>query len=347
MRYPLGIAGLFPNIATPDSWNRKDRHPMTKRIIATPRQLPAALAGMLRMKYEVREPAGPVAAADEFTMLADGAEAVFATAFDEMDEAFLSTLPETVRLIASIGVGVDHIDLEAARARRIAVSNTPEVTTPCLADAAMGLIIAACRRFREGLDIAKTGEGRGMLTPESWGQRVSGRTLGIVGMGNVGKELAKRAKAFDMNIIYTTPRPSAEIDAAFGARAVSLDELFKQADVISLHCPLKEETRHLIDAAAIEQMKPSAVLINISRGPVIDEEALIAALQSGRLFAAGLDVFETEPGPIRATLRELPNVFCLPHIASATLESRSAMAARLLANIDAFFESGAPLDRVA
>ncbi|MFC2953212.1 2-hydroxyacid dehydrogenase [Marinicaulis aureus] len=318
-----------------------------KRIIASPRQLPGALAGMLRAKYEVREPEGAVAAPGEFATYSQGAEAVFATAFDEMDAGFVEALPNTVKLIASIGVGVDHIDLDAAKARGIAVSNTPEVTTACLADTTMGLIIAACRRFREGLDIAKTGEGRGMLTPESWSQRVTGRTLGIVGMGNVGKEVARRAAGFDLNIIYTTPRPSAEIDKAYNARAVSFDELLKQADIISLHCPLKEETHHLIDKAAIEKMKPAAVIINISRGPVIDELALIEALKSGRLFAAGLDVFETEPDPIREDLYSLPNVFCLPHIASATWESRAAMAMRVLANIDAFFEAGAPKDRVA
>jgi glyoxylate reductase len=317
-----------------------------RRIIATPRQLPGALAGMLRIKYDVREPANGVAAVEELVALADGAEAVFATAFDDIDTALIRDLPASVRLIASIGVGVDHIDLAAAKARRIAVSNTPEVTTPCLADATMGLIIAACRRFREGLDIARTGEGRGMLTPDSWGQRVTGRTLGIVGMGNVGKEVAKRARGFDLNIIYTTPRPSAEIDRAFNARAVSFDELLAQADIITLHCPLKPETHHLIDAAAIEKMKPSAVIINISRGPVIDEAALIGALKARRIFAAGLDVFETEPDPIREELYSLPNVFCLPHIASATWESRAAMAARVLANIDAFFETGAPLDPV-
>ena len=317
-----------------------------KHVIATPRQLPGALAGMLRAKYEVREPAEGIASQADFAALVDGAEAVFATAFDDMDAAFVRDLPDSVKLIASIGVGVDHIDLDTAKARGIAVSNTPEVTTACLADTTMGLIIAACRRFREGLDIALTGEGRGMLTPESWGQRVTGRTLGIIGMGNVGKEVAKRAKGFDLNIIYTTPRPSAEIDKAYNARAVTLDELLKEADIISLHCPLKEETHHLIDAAAIEKMKPSAVIINISRGPVIDETALISALKSGRIFGAGLDVFETEPDPIREDLYSLSNVFCLPHIASATLESRGAMAMRVLANIDAYFESGAPTDRV-
>ncbi|MEX0644396.1 MAG: D-glycerate dehydrogenase [Parvularculaceae bacterium] len=316
------------------------------RIIATPRRLPGALAGMLRATYDVREPAEAVASAAEFARLADGASAIFATAFDDMNCAFIEGLPKSVGYIASIGVGVDHIDLEAAKARKIVVSNTPEVTTACLADATMGLIIAACRRFREGLAIAETGEGRGMLTPESWGQRVTGRTLGIIGMGNVGKAVARRAKAFDMAIIYATPRPSADIDREHGARAVSLDELLRQADVISIHCPLKDETHHLIDSAAIEKMKPSAVVINISRGPIIDERVLIDALKSKRLFAAGLDVFETEPGAIRKELRELPNVFCLPHIASATWESRAGMAARLIENLKAFFETGAPVDRV-
>jgi glyoxylate reductase len=319
---------------------------MPRPKIATPRRLPLALAGALKEKYTVCEPVDETATLADFIQIADGARVVFATAFDNMDQAFIETLPNSVKFIASIGVGVDHIDLNAAQTRGLMISNTPEVTTPCLADATIGLIIAACRRFREGLEITKTGEGRGMLTPESWGQRVTGRTLGIIGMGNVGKAVAKRAKAFDMNIIYTTPRPNAHIDVEFSAKSVSLGELFKTADIISLHCPLKEETRHLINAEAISQMKPNAVIINISRGPIIDEAALINALKSNRLFSAGLDVFETEPGPIRQELRALPNVFCLPHIASATWESRAGMAARVLANIDAYFESGAPVDRV-
>ncbi len=319
---------------------------MTKPVLATPRKLPGALAGALYEKYDVREPEGETASIDEFVSYAQGAEAVFATAFDEMDAAFVEALPDSVKFIASIGVGVDHIDLEAAKAKGVAVSNTPEVTTACLADTTIGLMIAACRRFREGLDIAKTGEGRGMLTPDSWGWRVTGKTLGIIGMGNVGKAVAKRAAAFDMRILYHTPRPSAEIDKAFGATAVSLDELLQQSDIVSLHCPLKEETHHLIDEAAMKKMKNTAVIINISRGPVIDELALIEALKAKRIFAAGLDVFETEPGPIREELRALPNVYCLPHIASATWESRGGMAMRVMANINAFFETGEPIDRV-
>ncbi len=317
-----------------------------KGPIASPHRFPAALAAALRAKYALREPEGRAATPAEFARLAKGAAAVVATAYDTIDEGFIGALPASVKFIASIGVGVDHIDLDAARAKGLTVSNTPEVTTPCLADMTIGLMIAACRRFREGLAIAETGEARGMLAPDSWGQRVTGRTLGIVGMGNMGKAVAKRARAFDMEILYTTPRPSAELDAETGGRCVTLDTLLRTSDVISLHCPLKEETHHLIDRAAIEKMKSTAVIINIARGPIIDEAALIAALKSGRIFAAGLDVFETEPEPISEELRMLPNAFCLPHIASTTTESRAAMGARLLQNIDAFFETGAPLDRV-
>ncbi|MBI1392287.1 MAG: D-glycerate dehydrogenase [Alphaproteobacteria bacterium] len=319
---------------------------MTKPILACPRKLPGQFGLAMRAKYDVREPQGEVASLVEFAALAEGAGAVFLTAFDEATADVIHAMPSSVGLIASIGVGVDHIDLNTARAKGLMVSNTPDVTTPCLADTTMGLIIAACRRFREGLDVARTGEGRGMLTPESWGQRVTGRTLGIVGMGNMGRAVAQRARAFDMEILYTTPRPSADLDAAVGGRSVDLETLLRQADVVSLHCPLKPETHHLIDDAAIALMKPSAVIINISRGPIIDELAMIRALKEGRLFAAGLDVFETEPGPIREELIALPNAYCLPHIASATMESRMAMAARVLENIDAFFATGAPRDRV-
>ena len=317
------------------------------KIVAAPRRLPPALAGLLKSRFELREPESDTVSGAAFAELAEGASVVIATAFDEMDKTFFEILPKSVTFIASIGVGVDHIDVEAAKNRGVAVSNTPEVTTACLADTTIGLMIASCRRFREGLDIAKSGEGRGMLTPDSWGQRMSGRTLGIIGMGNVGQAVAKRARAFDMEIIYTTPRPSSALDEEFNARGVGIEDLLRSADIISLHCPLKPETHHLINADAIALMKQSAIVINISRGPVIDETALIEALKDGRIFAAGLDVYETEPGPIREELRSLPNVFCLPHIASATTESRLGMVTRALANIDAFFDTGQPIDPVA
>ncbi|MEE2691853.1 MAG: D-glycerate dehydrogenase [Pseudomonadota bacterium] len=320
---------------------------MTKPVIATPRKLPGALAGMLRAKYDVREPDGDfVFCLHEFAALAEGSEVVFATAFDDVNDAFLAALPG-VRFIASIGAGYDHIDVDAARARGVMVSNTPTVTDDCVADTTIGLIIAACRRFREGLAIAVAGDPRGMQTPDSWGQRVTGRTLGIIGMGNIGKAVAKRARGFDMTVQFYGRRPQPDAERETGARQVGLDELLTTSDIVTLHCPLNRDTHHLIDAAALQKMKPTAVLVNMARGPVVDELALIEALKEKRLFAAGLDVFETEPGPIREELRSLSNAFCLPHIASATMESRSGMALRLLANIDAYFETGAPLDRVA
>lgn len=316
-----------------------------KPVLAAPSALPPALQAMLASKYDLRAPAE--GADTSIVDLAQGASAIIGTAFDPFPADVLNALPDSVKCIASIGVGVDHIDLEAAKLRGITITNTPDVTTPCLADTTMGLIIAACRGFREGLDIARTGEGRGMLTAEEWGVRVSGKTLGIIGMGNVGQAVAKRAHGFDMKLVYTTPRPSKELDETFNATSLPFDDLLKVADIVSLHCPLTDRTRHLIDAAALQKMKKSAVLINISRGPVIDELALIEALQSGQIFAAGLDVFETEPGPIRETLYQLPNVFCLPHMASATQESRIGMAMRAIANLDAFFAGNLPPDCVA
>ncbi len=320
---------------------------MSKPSVASFRQFPGPLGMMLTSLFDMRTPdVEVVVTKDDKAAVAEGAEIVIATAFDDIDAETAAALPDSVKMVASFGVGVDHLAIDALKARGIMVSNTPDVTTACLADTAMGLIIAACRRFREGLAIAETGEGRGMLTQDSWGQRVTGRTLGIVGMGNMGKAVAQRARAFDMPIVYTTPRPSPELDAEVGGKSVDLDTLLRTADIVSLHCPLKDETKGLIDAAAIEKMKPSAVIVNISRGPIIDELALIDALKSGKIFAAGLDVFETEPGPIREELRSLPNAYCLPHIASATLESRGAMAQRVIENINQYMADGAPKDRV-
>lgn len=273
------------------------------------------------------------------------AEILALTPFDDASARVIEALPSNLKLIASYGVGADHIDLAAARARGLHVSTTPDASTPCLADFTMGLIIAACRRMAEGLTLARSGHGRAMIEAQDWGLRVSGKKLGIVGMGRVGQALARRARGFDMTIRYHTPRPSAELDAAFGAQSRSLKALLEEADIVSLHCPLTPATHHLIDAAALAAMKKDAVLINISRGPLIDEAALVTALREGALFAAALDVFETEPD-IREDLRSIERAFLTPHMASATWESRAGMAEQLIDNIRAFAKDGAPLNPV-
>ncbi len=319
---------------------------MTKPAIATSRKLPDGLVAGLA-DFDLRQPASEAEAGiDGLLARAEGCAVVFGTAFDDLDADFFARVPASVKLVASYGVGVDHIDLAAAKAKGVMVSNTPEVSTPCLADTTMGLVIAAMRNFRKGLDVARTGVGRGLLDIGDWGLRVSGKTLGIVGMGNVGKALARRASGFDMRVLHHTRTPSAEIEAETGSTHVPLDQLLAESDIVSLHCPLTPQTERMIDAAAIASMKQSATLINIARGPLVDETALLAALNSGKLFAAGLDVFETEPGEIRKDLRDHPKVFCLPHIASTTFESRIQMAERLIENIKGHVETGEPRDRV-
>jgi len=319
---------------------------MTKNAVATSRRLPEGLVAGLSA-YDLRQPASEADAGTEGLIArADGCAVVFGTAFDDLDAEFFSRVPQSVKLVASYGVGVDHIDLAAAERAGVMISNTPDVSTPCLADTTIGLMIAAMRNFRKGLDVARTGEGRGLLDVGDWGMRVSGKTLGIVGMGSVGKAVAKRARGFDMEVIHHTRTPSAALEEETGSRHVPLEELLRSSDIVSLHCPLTEKTKGLIGADAIARMKPGASLVNIARGPLVDETALLRALDEGKLFAAGLDVFETEPGEIRRDLREHPKVFCLPHIASTTFESRIQMAERVIENIDRYFAAGEPRDRV-
>ncbi|MEL6364764.1 MAG: D-glycerate dehydrogenase [Pseudomonadota bacterium] len=319
---------------------------MSKPAIATSRKLPDGLVAGLS-DFDLRQPASEAEAGIEGLLKrADGCAVVFGTAFDDLDAAFFERAPASVKLVASYGVGVDHIDLAAAKAKGVMISNTPDVSTPCLADTTMGLVIAAMRNFRKGLDTARTGVGRGLLDVGDWGLRVSGKTLGIVGMGSVGKAVAKRAAGFDMEVVHHTRTPSKALEEETGSAHLALDDLLARADIVSLHCPLTPQTERMIDAAAIAKMKQGATLINIARGALVDETALLEALDAGKLFAAGLDVFETEPGEIRKDLRDHPKVFCLPHIASTTFESRIQMAERLIENIKGYVETGEPRDRV-
>ena len=229
-----------------------------------------------------------------------------------------------LKIIANYGVGYDNLDVEAARARGIAVTNTPDVLTGATAELTWALILAAARRLGEGERLVRSGKWAGWAPTQLRGMSLEGRTLGIVGAGRIGSEVARRAPAFGMGVLYTSRRPIPSLDAAVGARHVELADLLAHADVVSLHVALAPGTRGLIDAAALARMKPSAILINTSRGPVVDELALIDALRSGRLRAAGLDVYEREPH-VPDELRSLENVVLLPHLGSATGEARQAM----------------------
>jgi glyoxylate reductase len=237
--------------------------------------------------------------------------------------AELDRLP-ALRVVANYAVGYDNIDLEAARARGVAVSNTPGVLTVATAELTWALILATARRVIEGDRLARSGEWRGWRPTELLGVGLSGKVLGVVGAGRIGREVARRAVAFEMSVVYWDREPDGEWEAETGAAWRPLDTLLEESDVVSVHVPLTPETRGLIGAHAFERTKPGAIVVNTARGPVIDEAALIDALERRRIRGAGLDVYEAEPS-IPPRLRALDNVVLLPHLGSATEEARRGM----------------------
>jgi glyoxylate reductase len=255
-------------------------------------------------------------------------EAVVALLTDRIDAAFLEGSPR-LRVVANVAVGVDNVDLAACKARGVVVTNTPDVLTEATADLAFGLLIAAARRVAEGDRLIRSGGFTGWTPMFMLGTRVHGTTLGIVGLGRIGQAMARRARGFGMNVLYT--QRSRRDDEA-GATHVGLDELLDRADFVSLHCPLTPETTHLMDAERLARMKPGAILVNTARGPIIDEAALAHALEHGPLAAAGLDVFEREP-VVHPPLLARPNVVLTPHIGSGDRETRAAMADRACENV--------------
>ncbi|HEX4736112.1 MAG TPA: D-glycerate dehydrogenase [Allosphingosinicella sp.] len=262
---------------------------------------------------------------------------------DRIDAALLDEAGERVKLIANFGVGVDHIDVAAARARGIAVTNTPDVLTDDTADIAIALILMVLRRLGEGERVVREGRWGGWKPTDFLGRALRGKKLGIVGMGRIGQATARRAAAFGMEIHYNNRNrlPDA-VEAAHGARWwAELDTMLPAVDVLSINAPYGAETHKLIDARRLALMRPDAVLINTARGGLVDEEALIAALESGALAGAGLDVYPNEPH-VDPRLIALPNAVLLPHLGSATVESRDAMGEKVIANILAFSE-GRPL----
>jgi len=254
-----------------------------------------------------------------------GADVVVTLLHDKVDDAFLDAAGDQLRAVCNVAVGFDNIDVPAATKRGVLVTNTPAVLTEATADLAMTLILAVTRRIGEGERLIRSRE------PWSWhmfmllGTGLQGKTLGVVGLGAIGQSLARRAKAFGMDIVYSDARQApAEVEQELGARRVELDELLRTADVVSIHAPLMDETRHLINADTLGLMKESAYLVNSARGPIIDEAALVDALKAGKIAGAGLDVYENEP-ETHPGLVDLDNVVLLPHLGSATIETRTAM----------------------
>lgn len=247
-------------------------------------------------------------------------EALVCLLLDRVDEALLERAPK-LRLIANCAVGVDNIDLGAATAGRIAVTNTPDVLTDATAELAFALMLAAARRLGEGDRLIRSQTWGGWALDQLLGVQLAGKTLGVVGFGRIGQGLARRALGFGMHVIYADPH---DVSAA-PARRVAVDELFATADVVSLHCPLTAETHRLVDDRRLALMKPTAILVNTARGACVDEGAVAEALTAGRLFAAALDVYDKEPH-VDPRLLGSPRLILAPHIGSATTEARTQMA---------------------
>jgi lactate dehydrogenase-like 2-hydroxyacid dehydrogenase len=320
-----------------------------KPTVVVTRRLPEPVEQDLARDFDARlnkedRPLGP----DELRQALQTADALLCTVTDRLSAEVLSVEPRRTRLLANFGVGFNHIDVEAAKARGLAVSNTPDVLTDATADLAMTLLLTVTRRAGEGERHLRSGAWTGWRPTHMLGTQVSGKTLGLVGMGRIARAVAKRAHhGFDMRVIFHDPYPpSPAVAAALGAEPRErLEQVLEEADFVSLHCPATPETRHLMNAERLGRLKPGAYLINTARGDVVDEAALVGALGSGRLAGAGLDVFEREP-QVSPELLARENVVLLPHLGSATWETRVAMGMRALENLRLFFR-GAPLrDRV-
>jgi len=255
---------------------------------------------------------------------AEQADGLVTLVTDRVDEALLASAPR-LRVVSNVAVGYDNVDVEAATRRGVVVTNTPDVLTETTADLAWALLLAAARRVAEGDRFTRAGRWRSWGLQLMLGQDVHGRTLGVVGLGRIGRAVARRAVGFGMRVLYTSRRRHLDAERELGVQWRELDDLLAEADFVTLHTPLVPETRHLIDRDRLRRMKPTAVLVNTCRGAVVDEAALAEALQEGWIWAAGLDVFETEPLPPDSPLRNLDNVVLAPHIGSASFATRARM----------------------
>ena len=317
------------------------------RIVVT-RAIPEPALELLRAAGDVwLNPEDRPLARDELHAAIAGADAVVTLLHDRVDDDFLGAAGPQLRVVANVAVGYDNVDVPACATRGVRFTNTPGVLTDATADIAFALILMATRRLAEGERLVRAG-GRW-----SWnmffmlGTGIQGKVLGIVGLGQIGTATARRARAFGMEIAYTGRRRAAPaLEEELGARFLALDELLAAADVVSLHCPLTEETWHLIDAERLRLMKPTAFLVNTTRGPVVDEAALAEALREGVIAGAGLDVFEREP-EVHPGLLDLDNAVVIPHLGSATVETRTAMAVLAAENVLAVLGGREPPTPVA
>ena len=319
-----------------------------KPVVFLTRRLPELTETRMRELFDarLREEDTPLAHA-ELRAAAETADVLVPTVTDRIDAGVIAAAGDQLKLIASFGTGVDHIDLAAAKARGITVTNTPGVLTEDTADVAMALMLAVPRRIAEGDKVARSGDWTGWAPTGMLGHRINGKRLGIVGMGRIGTAVARRARGFGLSIHYHNRKPvhaetEAELEATYWE---SLDQMLGRVDIVSVNCPHTPATNRLLTRELLSMMQPSAYLVNTSRGEVIDEVALADLLASHQIAGAGLDVYENEPD-ITAPLIGLPNVVLLPHIGSATIEGRLEMGDKVIINIQTFWDGHTPRDRV-
>ena len=318
-----------------------------KPVVLVTRKLPPKVEDRLRHDYEARlNPDDRLYSKDELIAQAQGAQAILPCHTEHFSADVFQQLPAEVKIIANFSVGFDHVDVEAARKKGVVVTNTPDVLSDATAELTMMLMIGAARRASEGEKLVREGRWKDWSPAFMVGTQVTGKRLGILGMGRVGQVVAKRARGFDMKIHYHDVRrlpPELEASAIFHETA---EDLLPHCDFLSIHCNVTPATRGLMNARRFSLLPDGAIFVNAARGAIVDDEALIEALKSGKLRAAGIDAYNNEP-KVDQRLVALPNTFLMPHIGSATAETRDAMGFRALDNLDAYFAGREPRDRVA
>lgn len=315
-----------------------------RQLVVIARVLLPAGRDRLVETFELRE-GGLEASRADLLAMAPGASALVADPSVRVDDEVLDACGGGLRVVANFAVGYDNVDLEACRRRGVAVTNTPDVLTEATAELALALTLAAARRISEAERDLRDGRWGGWDPAAYRGIEIGGSTVGVIGMGRIGLRYARLARGIGAEIVYAGPTAKADAEAELGARRLELDELLEASDVVSLHAPAVPETRGLISTRELELIGPEGVFVNTSRGPLVDSEAVAAALESGALGAVGLDVYENEP-EVSPRLLEAPRCVLLPHIGSATITARDAMASAVADNVIAVLEGRDPPSRV-
>ena len=319
-----------------------------KPVVLVTRKLPDAVERKLAENFQaILNPEDRLYTTDEILQIANDVDAILPCHTEKFFAETIAQLPTRVKAITNFSVGTDHVDLVAAKQKGVIVTNTPDVLSDATAEIAMLLMLGAARRASEGERMVRNQQWQDWSPAFMVGKQITGKRIGILGMGRVGQVLAKRARGFDMTVHYHNRKPLDSSHAGGAVYHATVEDMLPEIDVLSIHCPATKETTGLLNRQRIALMNSNAILVNTSRGAVVDDDALVEALKTGVIAAAGLDVFNGEPDGIHPEYRKLENTFLLPHIGSATEETRDAMGFRVIDNLNAIFNDEEPGDRVA